>query len=38
MFEDQIYFSAGKIGYQIKMNKDDLISLLNLEMADIEKE
>jgi Cys-tRNA(Pro)/Cys-tRNA(Cys) deacylase len=38
MFEEEIYFSAGKIGYQIKMNKDDLISLLNLEMADIEKE
>ncbi len=34
---DTIYFSAGKIGYQIEMNVEDLKSVIEFELADITK-
>ena len=34
---DEIIFSAGKIGYQIKMNPNDLSKLINVKFEDIKK-
>ena len=34
---DYIYVSAGKIGMQIKINPNDLVSLINAEYIDIKK-
>lgn len=35
ILEEKIYFSAGKIGMQIHMNSEDLISAMEIEVADI---
>jgi len=35
---DSIYFSGGKIGVQIEMNPEDLISLLDIQPVSIIKE
>ena len=35
---DTIFFSAGKIGYQIEMNPNELIKLINIKVSDIIKE
>ena len=32
---DEIMFSAGKIGYQVKMRPDDLAAVIKYEYADI---
>lgn len=32
---DKIYFSAGKIGYQVAANPDDLAKLIDLKLVDI---
>ena len=34
---DSIIFSGGKIGYQIEMNPEQLIELMNIQMGDIIK-
>ena len=34
---DNVIFSAGKIGYQVKMNPSDLSKLINIKFADIKK-
>ena len=34
---DIIYFSAGKVGYQIEMNKDLLSNVLNYELYNLIK-
>lgn len=36
--EEVIYFSAGKVGFQIKMNPNDLIKVLNFEFKDLVKD
>ncbi len=38
MLYDTIIFSAGKIGYQVELNPNDLISLIDASYADIIKE
>lgn len=35
---DNIIFSAGKIGYQVKMNPNDLSKLIKVKFEDIKKE
>lgn len=35
---DTIYFSGGKIGFQVEVNPDDLGKIIDLEMADITTE
>ncbi len=35
ILEENIYFSGGKIGLQIHMNSQDLISSMNIEIADL---
>ena len=34
---DNIIFSAGKIGYQVKVNPNDLNKLIRVKFADIKK-
>jgi len=36
--EEVIYFSAGKVGLQIKMNPNDLIKVLSFEFKDLVKD
>ncbi len=38
ILQEQIWFSAGKIGHQIQMDPEDLIELLDIGVANIVKE